>query len=140
MKFENEFTVAAPIEAVWATLLDVERVAPCMPGAEVLERTGDNAFKVGIRVKVGPISMVYRGQVEITERDDASHQATMRAKAREARGQGTADASVLMTLAPQDGGTHATLATNLQLSGRAAAMGRGVIGDVAASSSSDPVR
>src|SRR4030081_2316208 len=131
MKFENEFTVAAPIEEVWATLLDVERVAPCMPGAEVLERTGDNAFKVGIRVKVGPISMLYRGQVEISERDDSSHRATMRAKAREARGQGTADASVYMTLVEHEQGAHATIATDLQLSGRAAAMGRGVIGDVA---------
>jgi carbon monoxide dehydrogenase subunit G len=131
MKFENDFTVQAPIDEVWTTLLDVERVAPCMPGAEVLERTGDNAYKVGIRVKVGPISMLYRGQVEITERDDAAHRAMMRAKAREARGQGTADAHVEMTLTEESGGTHAQLETNLQLSGRAAAMGRGVIGDVA---------
>ena len=131
MKFDNEFTVQAPIDEVWTTLLDVERVAPCMPGAEVLERSGENAYKVGIRVKVGPISMLYRGQVEITERDDASHRATMRAKAREARGQGTADAHVHMRLAEQPEGSHATLETDLQLSGRAAAMGRGVIGDVA---------
>jgi uncharacterized protein len=131
MKFENDFTVKAPIEEVWKTLLDVERVAPCMPGAEVMERTGDNAYKVGIRVKVGPISMLYRGQVEITERDDSTHEAMMRAKAREARGQGTADAHIKMTLVPEGEGAHATLATDLQLSGRAAAMGRGVIGDVA---------
>jgi carbon monoxide dehydrogenase subunit G len=131
MKFENDFTVQAPIEEVWKTLLDVERVAPCMPGAEVMERTGDNAYKVGIRVKVGPISMLYRGQVEITERDDSTHEAMMRAKAREARGQGTADAHIKMTLVPEREGAHATLATDLQLSGRAAAMGRGVIGDVA---------
>src|SRR4051794_10842365 len=124
MKFENDFTVQAPIEQVWTTLLDVERVAPCMPGAEVLERTGENAYKVGIKVKVGPISMLYRGQVEITERDDASHQATMRAKAREARGQGTADAHVHMGVVEQAGAAHATIATDLQLSGRAAAMGR----------------
>jgi carbon monoxide dehydrogenase subunit G len=131
MKFENDFTVQAPIEEVWKTLLDVERVAPCMPGAEVLERTGDDAYKVGIRVKVGPISMLYRGQVEIIERDDSTHVAMMRAKAREARGQGTADAHVKMSLEPQADGAHATIATDLQLSGRAAAMGRGVIGDVA---------
>jgi uncharacterized protein len=131
MKFENDFTVQAPIEEVWKTLLDVERVAPCMPGAEVLERTGDDAYKVGIRVKVGPISMLYRGQVEITERDDSTHVAMMRAKAREARGQGTADAHVKMSLEPEADGAHATIATDLQLSGRAAAMGRGVIGDVA---------
>jgi carbon monoxide dehydrogenase subunit G len=131
MKFENDFTVQAPVEEVWKTLLDVERVAPCMPGAEVMERTADDAYKVGIRVKVGPISMLYRGQVEVTERDDSTHEAMMRAKAREARGQGTADAHIKMTVVPEREGAHATLATDLQLSGRAAAMGRGVIGDVA---------
>ena len=76
------------------TMLDLERVAPCMPGAEVLEQTGDDAYKVGIKVKVGPISMTYRGEVEIVERDDPTPTATMRAKAKEARGQGTADAAV----------------------------------------------
>jgi carbon monoxide dehydrogenase subunit G len=131
MKFENAFTVDAPVDTVWATLLDVERVAPCMPGAEVLERTGDDAYAVGIRVRLGPISMQYRGQVEIVERDEAAHQATMRARAREARGQGTADANVHMSLVEQPDGTHATIATDLQLSGRAAAMGQGVIVDVA---------
>jgi hypothetical protein len=75
--------------------------------------------------------MLYRGQVEITERDDSTHEAMMRAKAREARGQGTADAHIKMTLVPEREGAHATLATDLQLSGRAAAMWRGVIGDVA---------
>jgi uncharacterized protein len=130
MNFENVFTVQAPIDEVFATLMDVERVAPCMPGAEVLERVGDDAYKVGVKVKVGPISMLYRGQVEIVERDPVSHQATMQVKAREARGQGTADARVHMDLASQDGATRATLVTELQLSGRAASMGRGVIGDI----------
>jgi carbon monoxide dehydrogenase subunit G len=131
MRFENAFDVQAPIDEVWATLLDVERVAPCMPGAEVVERTGDDAYKVAIKVKVGPMSMIYKGDVEIVERDDAARTATMRAKAKETRGQGTADANVHMALADGDGGTHATLETDVQLSGRAAAMGRGVIADVA---------
>ena len=131
MKFENAFTVPAPVDETWTTLLDLERVAPCMPGAEVLEQTGDNAYKVGIRVKVGPISMTYRGQVEVTERDDAAHRAIMRVKAREARGQGTADASVHMSLDEFADGSKAKIDTDLQLSGRAASMGRGVIGDVA---------
>lgn len=130
MKFENTFAVQAPVEEVWTTLLDVERVAPCMPGAEVLERVGDNAYKVGIKVKVGPISMVYRGEVEIVERDDETHRATMRARAKEARGQGTATATIHMSLVEQPDATQATIETELQLSGRAAAMGRGVIGDV----------
>jgi carbon monoxide dehydrogenase subunit G len=132
MKFENAFVVQAPIDEVWSTLLDVERVAPCMPGAKVLERDGEDAYKVGIKVKVGPMSMTYRAEVEIAERDDAARVATMRAKAKESRGQGTADAVVKMALAEQPDGTHATLATEVQLSGRAAAMGQGVIADVSA--------
>jgi carbon monoxide dehydrogenase subunit G len=92
MKFENTFTVVAPIDEVWAALMDIERVAPCMPGAEVLERTGENAYRVGVKVKLGPMSMLYRGQVEIAERDDAARHAVMRARATEARGQGTANA------------------------------------------------
>ena len=132
MNFENIFTVQAPIDEVFAALMDVERVAPCMPGAEVLERVGEDAYKVGVKVKVGPISMLYRGQVEVVDRDPASHQATMQVKAREARGQGTADARVHMGLDGQDGATRATLVTQLQLSGRAASMGRGVIGDISA--------
>jgi carbon monoxide dehydrogenase subunit G len=131
MNFENSFSVDASIDEVFAALMDVERVAPCMPGAEVLERVGDDAYKVGVKVKVGPISMLYRGEVEIVDRDDAAHQATMRVKAREARGQGTADASVHMTLTDRGGGTDAKMVTDLSLSGRAASMGRGVIGDVA---------
>jgi uncharacterized protein len=130
MKFENEFTVGAPIEEVYAALLDVERVAPCMPGAEVVEKTSDDSYKVAIKVKVGPMSMTYRGDVEIVERDEAAHTATMRAKAKEARGQGTADAHVRMALDENGAGTHAAMVTDVQLSGRVAAMGRGVIADV----------
>jgi carbon monoxide dehydrogenase subunit G len=131
MKFENAFDVRAPAEDVWEALMDVERVAPCMPGAEVLERVSDEDYKVGIKVKLGPISMLYRGQIEIVERDDAARRATMRAKAKEARGQGTADASVQMAVSEADGVTHASMTTEVALSGKAAAMGQGVIGEVA---------
>lgn len=132
MRFEHEFTVQAPVQRVWEALLDVQRVAPCMPGAEVLEQLGEDAYRVAVRVKVGPISLLYRGQVEIAARDERAHTATLRARAQEARGQGTASATVEMRLqeAP-DAQTQAHLQTDLQLSGRAAAMGRGVIGDVA---------
>src|SRR3954462_6778384 len=99
MRFENSFEVAAPLEEVWAALLDVERVAPTVPGAQVLERTGEDAYKVAIRVKVGPMSMTCRGEVEITERDEAAHRAVMKARAKESRGQGTAEAEVTMVLA-----------------------------------------
>jgi uncharacterized protein len=132
MKFENTFAVDAPIDEVYATLLDVERVAPCVPGAEVLEKTGDSAYQVAIKVRVGPISMTYRGNVEIVERDDANHRAVMRARARETRGQGTADARVDLALAQDGPTTNGTMVADVQLAGRAAAMGRGVIQDVSA--------
>jgi carbon monoxide dehydrogenase subunit G len=131
MKFENTFTVQSPPDEVLATLLDVERVAPCMPGAEVLERVDENEYKVAIKVRVGPISMTYRGEVQITERDETARTATMHATAKEARGQGTADAQVRMTLTEENGGTRASLDTEVALSGRVAAMGQGVIADVA---------
>src|SRR5918996_5681000 len=130
MRFENNFDFGAPIDAVWDALLDVERVAPTVPGAQVLDRVGDDAYKVAIKVKVGPMSMTYRGEVEITERDEAAHRAVMKARAKESRGQGTADADVTMVLAGQDGGTSATVTTDVQLSGKVATMGQGVLQDV----------
>lgn len=132
MKFENDFIVDAPMDEVWRTLLDVERVAPCMPGAAVTERIGDDAYKVSVKVKVGPMSMTYGGEVQIVHRDEQERRATMRVKAKEARGQGTADAHVHMSLAAEAGGTHAAIETEVQLSGRIAAMGQSVIGDVSA--------
>src|SRR3712207_9419328 len=94
MRFENSFDVDAPLERVWQAMLDVERVPPTVPGAQVLERVGDDAYKVAIKVRVGPMSMQYRGDVEIVDTDPASHTATLRARARETRGQGNADADV----------------------------------------------
>jgi uncharacterized protein len=131
MQFDNQFDVASPIDTVWGTLLDVEQVAPCMPGAEVLEQTGDRSYKVQIKVRLGPVSMQYRGDVEIVDADDGAHEAKMVAKATEARGQGTANAEILMKLDEQEGKTKATLTTDLRLSGRAAAMGQGIVKDVA---------
>lgn len=131
MRFEHEFTVQAPLQRVWEALLDVEQVAPCMPGAEVLERLGEDAYRVAVKVRLGPISLLYRGQVEIASRNQAAHSATLRARAQDARGQGTASATVEMRLQEAPGAqTRAHLQTELQLSGRAAAMGSGVIGDV----------
>jgi uncharacterized protein len=132
MEFENSFDVPAPIEEVYAALLDVQRVAPCVPGAEVLEQTGADAYKVAIKVKVGPMSMKYTGDVEIVEKDEAAHRAVMRAKAREARGQGTVNSHVEMRLTGENGRTQGTISTDVQLSGRVASMGRGIIQDVSA--------
>jgi uncharacterized protein len=130
VRFENQFEVQAPIETVWDAVLDVERVAPTVPGAQVLEQTGENAYKVAIKVKVGPMSMTYRGEVEITERDEAAHRAVMKARAKESRGQGTADADVTMVLSGADGTTSASVTTDVQLSGKVATMGQGVLQDV----------
>jgi uncharacterized protein len=132
MEFENTFVVDAPLDDVWDLLMDVERVAPCMPGAQVLEQTGEDAYKVAVKIKLGPMTMNYKGDLEILERDVATHRATMHAKAKEARGQGTASANVRMALHEQGPATQASIVTEMQMSGKAAAMGQGVIQDVAA--------
>jgi carbon monoxide dehydrogenase subunit G len=130
MDFENTFTVKAPIDEVYEALLDLERVAPAMPGAQVLEKTGDDSYKVAIKVKLGPVSMTYRGDVTIVEKDPANHRAVLDVKAKEARGQGTANAHVTMALQEEDGATVGTMNAKVQLAGKAAAMGRGIIEDV----------
>ena len=130
MKFENTFEVDAPIDQVYDALMDIERVAPCVPGAQVHERKSDDAFEVGIKVKVGPMSMLYKGTVEIVDRQPEQHRAQMRAKARESRGQGNADAQVEMALTSENGKTRGTIDTDVKLSGKAAAMGGGVIKEV----------
>ena len=130
MEFENAFTVSAPIDEVYEALLDVERVAPAMPGAQVLEKVSDDAYKVAIKVKLGPVTMTYRGDVTIVERDPDSHAAVLEVKAKETRGQGTANANVSLALEPAGGATQGTMKTTVQLSGKAAAMSRGVIDDV----------
>jgi len=132
MKFENDFDVEAPIEEVFKAILDVERVAPCVPGAKVVEQTEEDVYKVAIKVKVGPMSMQYSGDVKIVESDPELHRAVMRTRAKEARGQGTADANVEMHLEGDDSRTHGHISTDVKLSGRAAAMGGGVIQDVSA--------
>jgi uncharacterized protein len=130
MRFENHFDVDVPIDRVWEAILDVEHVAPAVPGAQVLERVSDDAYKVAIKVRVGPMSMTYRGEVEITDSDPEAHRAVMKARAKESRGQGTADADVIMTLTGDDGHTSATVSTEVQLSGKVATMGQGVLQDV----------
>jgi len=132
MEFQNEFDVEAPIDEVYSAMLDLERVAPAMPGAEVLEKTDDDHYKVAIKVKVGPISMQYKGDVEVVDKNPADHSAKLKVQAREARGQGTASADVDMRLDEKGDGTHGQMTATVQLAGRAAAMGRGVIQDVSA--------
>jgi carbon monoxide dehydrogenase subunit G len=130
VEFDNSFEVAAPVDEVYAALLDLERVTPAMPGAEVLSKVNDDSYKVAIKVKLGPVSMTYRGDVTIVERDAAAHSAVLDVKAKEARGQGSANAKVTMSLEPSDAGTRGSMNAQVQLSGKAAAMSRGVIDDV----------
>src|SRR4051812_1468448 len=102
-----------------------------MPGAKVLEKVSDDAYKVAIKVKLGPVTMTYRGDVTVVEKDPSAHSAVLDVKAREARGQGSANAKVTMALSPSgSSGTHGTMKSEVQLSGKAAAMSRGVIDDV----------
>jgi carbon monoxide dehydrogenase subunit G len=132
VEFKNEFDVEAPVDEVYQTMLDLEKVAPAMPGAQVLEKIDDDHYKVAIKVKVGPISMQYRGDVEVVDKDPQSHSAKLKVQARETRGQGTAAADVVMRMTERDGKTHGEMETSVQLAGRAAAMGGGVIKDVSA--------
>lgn len=131
MELDNTFAVTAPIERVWSTLMDVDQVASCLPGAQVLSQLSEDAYKVAMRVKLGPVTMQYRGQVDVLERDEAGRRAVMRGKAKEARGQGTADANVEMRLTQDGEQTRGTVHADVRLSGRAAAMGQGIIGTVA---------
>jgi uncharacterized protein len=130
MRLDDTFEVDAPVDDVYKTILDVERVTGCVPGAELLEKKSDDAYAVGIRVKVGPITMQYRGDVEIVERDEANHRAVMKVKAREVRGQGTANATAELKLNGDGSATHGEVGVDVALSGRAASMGQGAIQDV----------
>jgi carbon monoxide dehydrogenase subunit G len=132
VRFDNAFDVQAPIAQVWAAVLDVERVAPCVPGAEVLEQVSDRTYRVGIKIRIGPIVQQYRGEIEIVEQDESAHRAVMRARAREMRGQGRAEGRVELRLTEAGATTHGDMATEVKLSGPAAAMGRGLIQDVSA--------
>ena len=130
MDFDNSFTVDKPIDEVWSTMTDLERVIPAVPGAEILEKTGDDAVKAGVKIKLGSMSMNYSGPAEIVEKDDAAHRAVMTAQAKEAGGQGNADARVTMELSEQGGGTEVSLHSVINVTGKAAQMGEGVISAV----------
>lgn len=130
MQLDSVFDVKAPIDEVWATLMDFERVAACLPGAQVLNTLSDDAYQVGMKVKLGPMTMQYQGQLEVVERRPDAHRATLRGTAKEARGQGTAEATAQLALTSIDDVTHGTVTADVSLSGRAAAMGQGVINTV----------
>jgi carbon monoxide dehydrogenase subunit G len=130
MQIDSTFSVVAPIDKVWDTLMDFQRVAGCVPGAQILNKLSDDAYQVGMKVKLGPVTMQYKGQMTVIERDAAEHRAVLQGRAQETRGQGTAEATVTMRLAEAERTTTGTVSAELNLSGKAAAMGKSVIGGV----------
>ena len=126
MKLEQSFDVDAPLERVWKALIDVQRVAPCLPGAEVTEVGADGVYRGAFTVKLGPTTAAYRGELRIDSLDEAAHTATMHASGTDKRGQGGAKASIVSTLAArQYGGTHVAVETDFTITGRLARFGRG---------------
>jgi carbon monoxide dehydrogenase subunit G len=131
MELTNDFRVSVPVEQAWAVLTDVERIAPCMPGAQLQEVEGDE-FRGVVKVKVGPITASYKGKATFVERDDAAHRAVLRAEGRDSRGAGNANASITATLTPDGDGTSVSVVTDLTVTGKVAQFGRGVLADVSA--------
>ena len=126
MKLEQEFEVAAPLERVWQALIDVERVAPNLPGAAVTGRNDDNTYNGTFAVKIGPTSASYEGKLEMVELDEATHTATMRAEGTDKRGQGGAKAMITSTVTEaDDGAARVSVVTDYRITGRLARFGRG---------------
>lgn len=131
MKINNDFTVSAPVDKAWQMILDLERVTPCLPGAALIGSSGDG-YEGTMKVKIGPITANYKGNVKIEEADEANHRAVVEATGRDARGQGTASATIVATMQEVNGKTNVQVETDMKLTGRAAQFGRGIAQDVAA--------
>ena len=130
MEIENEFTVPAPIDHVWAYLLDVERVAPCMPGAELTEVVDDTTWKGKVNMKLGPVSLSFAGTVTMQDRDDQAHKIVLAAKGMEQKGKGAANASVTSWLEDGQGETHVKMPADIHLTGTVAQLSRGLLPEV----------
>jgi uncharacterized protein len=129
---EQAFPVAAPPDETFALMSDIERVCPCIPGAELIGLREDGAYDVRVGMKMGPMNLSYKGSIVINERDPATRHATLHAKATEQRGQGTADASMSMDVVPgSDGSSEVRVRSEMLVTGRVAQMGRGIMVDVA---------
>ena len=130
MELNNEFRVAVPAVETWEVLTDVERIAPCLPGATLLSVDGDD-FTGTVKVKVGPITVSYRGEATFQEKDAAAHRMVLKANGKETRGNGQAAAVVTAQLKDEGtAGTLVSITTDLTISGKAAQFGRGVLADV----------
>jgi uncharacterized protein len=132
VKLENTFEVTASPEAAWALLMDVPRVIPCMPGAELIETVDETHWKARMRVKLGPISLSFLTDVTREDADEAERRVVLATSAREERGRGAARATIESSLAEAGGRTQVTTVTDLALTGKAAQFGRGLIQDVTA--------
>jgi uncharacterized protein len=131
MKLQNEFTVSVPIERAWETLLDIERVAGFLPGAKIEPASEDGTFRGSMKVKVGPMTVNYEGTARLAAVDEAARTADIEVRAKEAKGQGTAAAVIRNTLVEEADGTRVVAETDLQVTGRQAQFGRGIMQDVA---------
>jgi uncharacterized protein len=126
VKLEQSFEVDAPVEQVWTALIDLEKVAPCLPGAAITGRDEDGTYHGTFQVKLGPASANYRGTIRIESADAATHSATLAARGSDKRGQGGASATIVNSLHPTDGGgTRVDTATDYTITGRLASFGRG---------------
>jgi carbon monoxide dehydrogenase subunit G len=132
MLIENEFTVAAPMDFLWNYLLDVEKIAPCMPGAELTEVVDDKNWKGKLNAKFGPVSMAFAGTVTIESRDDAAHRVVLSAKGMEQKGKGAANAKVTSWLepGPSDDVTTVKMEADITLTGAAAQLSRGLLPEI----------
>src|ERR1041385_45767 len=130
-KIEEKFEVNAPVEKVWQYLTDPKRVVGCLPGAEVLEQKDDGTFLGAIKVKVGPLSMSYKGQAKFTEKNEQTHQVRMVGDAREVTGSGSTKVSMLSTVVPlANGGSEVSVNADVELVGKIVQFGRGMIEEV----------
>ena len=125
MKLEQSFEVAAPVEQVWAALIDVQRVAPCLPGAEITEVADDGVYHGTFTVKLGPTTASYRGKLELQSLDEEGRVATMRASGTDKRGQGGANATTVSRMTATGDGTRVDVETDFTITGRLARFGRG---------------
>jgi carbon monoxide dehydrogenase subunit G len=126
---EHEFSVPAPPDVVWAAVIDPERVAPCMPGATLTAVDGSE-FSGGVKVKLGPVSLLYKGSGEFLETDEQARRVVIKASGKDSRGNGTAAATVTVTLTEEGSGTRGTVVTDLTVTGKPAQFGRGMIVEV----------
>jgi len=126
MEFDNTFEVPLPISDAWRVLMDMRRIAPCMPGAELTEVVDERSYKGRIGVRLGPVALTFAGTVKFEEVDESNHTARVAAQGNDAKGRGAANAIASFHLEPADGGTKVLVHTNLTLSGAVAQYGRGV--------------